>query len=85
MEQCSKLFDLISMAFLSYSDVSAHISFTPTMHPFIISGNSARYAIPMQYIDYSFLQTPEEIHVRKLLHLLHIGSLGHLLVVEEHP
>ena len=29
------------------------------------------------------LQTPEEIHIGKLLHLLHVGRLGNLLVIEE--
>lgn len=31
------------------------------------------------------LQTPEEIYIGKLLHLLHVGCLSDLLVVEEHP
>jgi len=39
----------------------------------------------MQDPDPVVLQTPEEIHVRKLLHLLHISGLGYLLVVEEDP
>lgn len=39
----------------------------------------------MQDPDRRVLQTPEEIHIRKLLHLLHVRCLGHLLIVEEHP
>lgn len=31
------------------------------------------------------LQTPEEIHIGKLLHLLNVGRLGNLLVIEENP
>jgi len=31
------------------------------------------------------LQTPEEIYIGKLLHLLHVGCLSDLLVVKEHP
>lgn len=31
------------------------------------------------------LQTPEEIHIGKLLHLLRVCSLGNLLVVKQDP
>jgi hypothetical protein len=31
------------------------------------------------------LQTPEEIDICKLLHLLHVCSLRDLLIVEKHP
>jgi len=31
------------------------------------------------------LQTPEEIHICELLHLLDVGCFGNLLVIEENP
>lgn len=39
----------------------------------------------MRDLDHLVLQTPKEIHVRKLLHLFHVSSLGDLLVVEKNP
>lgn len=44
-----------------------------------------RYASLINAPRPPILQTPEEIHVRKLLHLVDIGSLCDLLVVEENP
>lgn len=45
----------------------------------------AMLARVMQDLDRRTLQTPEEIHIRKLLHLFHIGCLGDLLIIEEYP
>lgn len=50
-----------------------------------VSAPSAMLATMMHGPDPAALQTPEEIHIGKLLHLLHIAGLGHLLIVEQHP
>jgi hypothetical protein len=39
----------------------------------------------VQDIDHANLDTPEEIHVCKLLHLFHVTRLCDLFVVEEDP
>jgi hypothetical protein len=56
----------------------------PTMH---LRANSvpAMLLRVMQGPDHCDLQMPKEIHVRKLLHLLHVSRLGDLLVIEENP
>jgi hypothetical protein len=48
--------------------------------------SAIRYASPQRCkTQTAALQTPKEINIGKLLHLLHVSGLGYFLIVEENP
>lgn len=77
------------LAFIPLYDAQDHI--VATLFWFGRFKRASRTGLRSRYASLSnaprppVLQTPEEIHICELLHLIDISSLCDLLIVEEHP